>query len=568
MTNSSCNPKEPFIKLDEKGKASILNYNLPQSTCYRASSYLVMDLPMEFFKEEKPQKDNFWDLSEKLSKEKWIEKLKDEMDLAIDTPIFENVSILQKENVREMQIANPLNPNIGAAKAISAYRSESLYSQQQVVEPTIANIPLSNIADKITKGFKPSLKQDLTGKVYLDYKPKPKRANPQITIALRLKMCSYLGDYGAGRTIKTFSLLPGEKTTISIKNWETSTETKKQASNVLDSLSESSANELQTLVESEANHTSQSASSETSSVGGGGGLEAGINLGIIKIGLGGEAKGKKTKSFNSAVSDSVRNLVSSTSTHVSKTNSLRQIEINTETTSTTTDGNQETIVRHLENINKSRVLNFVFRQLLQEFFSITYLDDVSIIYTNGYPDTKRVTSLSGIDDFLEEVIPVDENIGKVKAAILKRLCSIFDYQGTRHEFIECVEEELSCNLKCECLPRMKPEKNCYFRKKSDLKQTYKDITVNGIILDTTHRVVRTSAMVVEALLGQGEALDCHNQKHEEALSLSADLENEKVKHLLEVMKSISDPEDKAKFFKAVYKDCFFEEENEEENSDD
>ncbi len=59
MSTTSCNPKEPFIKLDDKGKASILNYNLPQSTCYRASSYLGLDLPKEFFKEKEPPIDNF-----------------------------------------------------------------------------------------------------------------------------------------------------------------------------------------------------------------------------------------------------------------------------------------------------------------------------------------------------------------------------------------------------------------------------------------------------------------------------------------------------------------------------
>ena len=38
------------------------------------------------------------------------------------------------------------------------------------------------------------------------------------------RLSSYLGNYGAGRTLKTFSLLPGEKTKLSIKNY-TKTET-------------------------------------------------------------------------------------------------------------------------------------------------------------------------------------------------------------------------------------------------------------------------------------------------------------------------------------------------------
>ena len=555
MNTSSCNPKEPFIKLDEQGKASILNYNLPQSTCYRASSYLGLDLSKEFFQEKEPPRDNFWDLADKLTKEEWIYKLRDEMDLAIDKPIFDNPAILLKDNVRQFEQTKPLNipaENLGEIREFSMMKA----SEEQVVsQAKIANVPLANIADKIKKGFKPLLREDLYGKVVLDYIPRPKKVNPQIVIELRLKMCSYLGDYGAGRTVKTFSLLPGERTTISIKNWEHNEESKKQASNVLDSLSQSSANELQTIIESEATHTSGSSSSETKDFGGGGGLNVGLNLGFLQIGGGGKAEGKKSKTFTSAVSNAVRNLVNSTSTHVSKTDALRQIEINTETSSSSSSGNEETITRNLENINKSRVLNFVFRQLLQEFFTITYLDEISIVYSNGYPGSRKVTDLSGLEDFLDEVIPNPKNRDKVKTIILNRLCSIYDHEGTRQSFIECVEEELGCDLECDCLPKIEPEKYCYFRKKQGLKQSYNGKTVNGIILDTTHRVIRTSALVVDSLLGQGEALDCYNQKLQDAATLNAALHNDKLKQAIDAIANIADPEEKVKLYKKVFGDC-------------
>ena len=49
VSTSSCNPKEPFVRLEDTGEASILNYNLPQSTCYRASSYLGLDFNDKIF---------------------------------------------------------------------------------------------------------------------------------------------------------------------------------------------------------------------------------------------------------------------------------------------------------------------------------------------------------------------------------------------------------------------------------------------------------------------------------------------------------------------------------------
>jgi hypothetical protein len=34
IQQDSCIKREPFIKLEDLGHASVLNYNLPQATCY------------------------------------------------------------------------------------------------------------------------------------------------------------------------------------------------------------------------------------------------------------------------------------------------------------------------------------------------------------------------------------------------------------------------------------------------------------------------------------------------------------------------------------------------------
>lgn len=565
MNTTSCNPQEPFIKLDEKGKASIINYNLPQSTCYRASSFLQLDLPRFVFNKAILPKDNFWNLADKLSKEEWIGKLRDQMDFAIADPIFENAALLKKSSIRnfgEFTRLPTINP--GVKDEIDPVNIVKRISVKEAsTEDAIAGVPISNIADKIKKGFKPVLKESLTGKAYIDYLARPKIFEPKIVIELRLKMCSFLGDYGAGRTVKTFSLLPGERTTISIKSWEENEESKKEASNVLDSLSESSANELQTIIESEETHSSESSETTTNEFGGGGGLNVGLNLGILKIGANGKAEGSKEKTFGSAVSEQVKNLVNSTSTHVSKSDALRQIEINSEHASTSSSGTENSTLRELENINQSRVLNFVFRQLLQEFFTITYLDDVSIIYSTGSPENRKVTSLSGLDDFLNDVIPQEKHRARVKGVILNRLCSIYDYQGSKQQFIECVEENLSCDLDCACLPPIESENYCYFRKRSDLKQSYNGKTVNGIILDTTHRIVRTSAVVVDALLGQGEALDCYNQQLQDADVLGLELENKKLQQAIDIINQLANPEQKARLYQSVFGNSISEQESEE-----
>lgn len=102
MTTASCTPKEPFIKLDDSGKASILNYNLPQSTCYRASVVLPMEFPATYFPSVSPPPTNFWTLAQTLSKEEWVEKLRDEIDLASNNSIFSNQNLIKKFGVRQL----------------------------------------------------------------------------------------------------------------------------------------------------------------------------------------------------------------------------------------------------------------------------------------------------------------------------------------------------------------------------------------------------------------------------------------------------------------------------------
>ena len=63
MEKPSCTPREPLSKLDDNGTASILNYNLPQSTTYEVVSYIRLDIPGSLFKatEKKPPPGNYWE---------------------------------------------------------------------------------------------------------------------------------------------------------------------------------------------------------------------------------------------------------------------------------------------------------------------------------------------------------------------------------------------------------------------------------------------------------------------------------------------------------------------------
>lgn len=82
ITQDSCVKKEPFVKLEDAGQASILNYNLPQATCYDATGMINLDVPQASFKTKEFEipANNFWDVYA----EKTLEEVRVDLDAKVD----------------------------------------------------------------------------------------------------------------------------------------------------------------------------------------------------------------------------------------------------------------------------------------------------------------------------------------------------------------------------------------------------------------------------------------------------------------------------------------------------
>jgi hypothetical protein len=414
-----------------------------------------------------------------------------------------------------------------------------------------ANFAAEYAANKIAEGFRPQLYRRASGKQGLVFQPRPKRARPAIYLVMKMRAASYLGDYGAGQTLSTFSLLPGEKTVIQIRDYRHNETTKGSSQSVLDSYSESAMEDLQTTIEASTSTGVESSETDTESMSAHAGYGLGIDLGFIKLGedIGGEAASVNT--MTEAVSQQVSTLNSAVSHHVQTADTQRQIEINTDVTSTEVSETETTTTRTLENINRSRVLNFVFRQLLQEYYTLTYLDDVSLMYSNGYDTSRKTGSLSSMGNLLKAVLIDAKTVESVRNDIYVHLCNISDYTGTRVSFIEKVNDKYG-----NCIEPAQSERPvAYVRKRKGLQQGYRDKTVNGIILDVTHRVLRTPSVIVDALLGRGEALDCYNQHLQEAAVDGAHLANRKQEQAIAVIDGIADSAERAQLYNHVFGTC-------------
>ena len=222
--------------------------------------------------------------------------------------------------------------------------------------------------------------------------------------------------------------------------------------------------------------------------------------------------------------------------------------------------------------NKSRVLNFVFRQLNQELLTLTYLDDVTFVYSNGYEESRKVAKLDGLKQLLTDILQNSSDVTTIYANILNELSSVYDYNGNRQSFIEEVEEEIVDATN----PSTTVGTQTYFRKSASLSQTAEGVTVRGIIKNVTTRVMPTESLVVDSLLGQGEALDCFNLHAQDAEIQRLQFENQlrekditikekeldlKTKQLdimqqqIDIIQQIADPNTRADLYKKVFGNC-------------
>ena len=194
---------------------------------------------------------------------------------------------------------------------------------------------------------------------------------------------------------------------------------------------------------------------------------------------------------NSAREEFSKNVTNALHKHASKSSSKRDVQVNSSFEVKEQEGEETSIEREIQNLNVSRTLNFVFRQMNQAFISVVHLVDVRVGFFNGFGETREEVALPDLDALLGRVI-VDEPRRKiVKTAILDQLQNIMDYRGRPHSLVETVELN-------DAGGKPVPGSN-YVRVKRDYTSTHTDpvtgatITVPGVIMSTDTNTLRTTA---------------------------------------------------------------------------
>jgi hypothetical protein len=539
---TNCDPREPLTRA--AGEAATLNYNLPQSSCFTAHGSIPLRIDPSWFRDSASQEPevHWWNLPRPE-----LDGLEETLEHGDLTPV---VTQLIDPRIPELLHSAPdqlaeappyRKAGVTAATMSGRARRARTPSRRMVSAQPVHTAP--QVARAVVDGIRPMVATTFGGELQVCYLPAPERPVPRLFLLEYYKVCSYLGDYGAGKTLSTFTLLPGEKTTITVSTYRDTEATQTESENILDSFSQSSADELEALVEEQVGVTDSLSMSNTVTSTSGGSVNFGFGIdlfGLVELGSGQESSGSDSTSATIATTREVHTqaINRALSSHVESSSSSREVTVNTSSTTTVSTGESTSTVRELSNVNLSRVLNIVFRQLLQAYDTVTYLDDVKVLYTNGYPESIRLIELSQLDEVLPQLITAD-HLDEIRDRILAPYCVVFNHQGEALRFLEKVSRTYQCDLTGE------EEKIVYLRKRPDLRDQAGNISVPGVITNVQRNVLPTEAVIADALLGGGDSLDCYNQVLQATTADAAELANQQQLQAIRIVEAIEDPAAKA-----------------------
>jgi hypothetical protein len=338
---------------------------------------------------------------------------------------------------------------------------------------------------------------------------------PRIAIIETWELRSYLGDYGLGRTLQTFSLLPGEHTTISMSTWRTEAATREDASSIFDSSDTAAQTRFTSSLANQSGSASQeqggwSASVSTSASAGASFF--GLVSGSASVSAGFSANHQEaSQRYSNSISQSA-------SDHAAQVNNSRRQSVDSSSSTTTTSGTTTTTVRDITNTNLRRVLNFVFRELNQTYETYVVLRDIQIAFYNGRPGSAEIVPLPELGRLLARFIDDPGARDRVARTVLGLCAQRYDAFGDLVTMLEVgtnpdgvtytwtpatLAGDGSIDFGGDVLAT---DVRWRFRQGA-LSNDDAERSIHGVIMNRSSVVLRTDNIVVEALLGQADALD-------------------------------------------------------------
>jgi hypothetical protein len=351
----------------------------------------------------------------------------------------------------------------------------------------------------------------LAGNLRMTNATVPEVATPRLWLVERYGVAAFLGDYGLGRTVQTFSLLPNEHTTLHVETWRTETSTTEDRTSVFDSTSDTAKSRLADTLERETGSASRSDE--------GWAVSAGLKLWANFVVVGGEINASVDYSSHTSRENFARAATGSLSEHASESNSRRENSVNKATTVQVDQGRRDETERQIHNINARRTLNFCFRELNQAYLTGVFVRGFEIAFTNGRPGSLQRAPLSDLPELLSRLVHKDKR-EKVARALLRAAAVVVDTAGDPKIVLQYAVRGSRGTAKWKTVavdgtgelsvPGGLNVHELRWRFDPELKSTIphaQGSNVPGVLTGHTEVVLRTDSVIVEALLGEADALD-------------------------------------------------------------
>lgn len=318
------------------------------------------------------------------------------------------------------------------------------------------------------------------------------RARPRLLLLETYTLSSFLGSYGAGRTLKTLTLLPGEKLRIQVRSYHRRTQTSNRAASVLDSSNREAESEFERLAMQEDSSTASIASSfeyhaDVEAKG-----DATWGWGSASVDVSGGVKG------NSSADRELfgKSMTNALDKHTSRSSAAREVSVTTADEVAEESWEEATSERELANINLSRTLNYVFRQMNQEYVSVLHLTDLRVAYFDGYRESKDEVPLHQLDILLARHDDIDPTAAR--QALADEVNALEHLTGG-HGFVHVRSVDAHTRYRV----------NLDHRTPVPLPGGG-EVSVPGAVLRTQRTVMRTDGVMVDAYMGAGNALDTYS----------------------------------------------------------
>ena len=555
----------PLLDLDPSGVPTLLKYQLPESTSYRGRNVIELPIPVESFV-FKPSatlpKDSNKQVGQPSAEGKEITSapptsappgtglLVNKLD-AYRQPVDPTGRPLSRQFGRPAPPQpsrapasgspasdNPSNPFEGALSRAktTGFLDPKLFPLMagagdamdlQGVRTALEKISVPEVAAILGQGTHDfAVYRDTTGEYKYRFVRRRVIDEPRPTMLLieQYRLSSFLGQYGAGRTIKTFSLLPGERTTVYIRSYKANSKTMQRASSILDSATQEAEREFELTTQNE--QTSQDNIDSS--------FEYHAQLSVTGSATWGwgdasvSASGGIAGSTNAARELFAKNMSNAVQQHADRASSYREVSVVTSFESHEESSEEQWVERQLTNLNVSRTLNFAFRQMNQEYITVLHLTDVRVAYFNGYRESRDEVALHDLDKLLETYV-TPEKRATVRQAVQDALMSTVDFRDVKPEAFFLTNQDGTLRV------------NRAFKSTFNSSDgSGPPITVPGVIVGVDTHIMRTDAVVVDSFLGQGDALDAYSHGLQEESLREQRLANDQRALQVELMREALD----------------------------